>query len=262
MKLIAEASRILKTGYTFWLAIFGILSMTLPEVYFSLTGLDVSPFIRWVVPTLTFLAIAVTRFILQPAGTLRSWLRIIALMGTILLIGIFLGVGTAHAGSLNQTDKAEIQVETIPIATPFIAKWEGFRPCPYIPIAGDVPTIGYGSTRGITMDSPCITKAEGEAMLSVEVWEYMENFNKKMPQGAWEYLDKFTNAAFTDLSYNVGWTAAAKSTAAKRLSYGNIEGACYALTWWNKSGGRVIQGLVNRRGDAERLCRGDLTVIK
>ena len=69
------------------------------------------------------------------------------------------------------------------------------------------------------------------------------------------------NSAFTDLSYNVGWGAAARSTAAKRLAAGNVNGACYAVTWYNKAGGRVYQGLVNRRQDDLAVCRGDLSVL-
>lgn len=261
MKLVPDASRIFKISYTFWLAIFGVVSMVAPEIYYAVTGLDVSPFIRWVVPTLTFVSIAIVRFLLQPAGTVRNWIRIIAMAGALLAVGVFLGISTAQAGAVPETRKVQVQTATIPIATPFIAKWEGFRSCPYIPIKGDVPTIGYGSTRGVTMDTPCITKEQGQKLLSEEVYEYMVKFNRLMPQGAWEYLNAYINSAFTDLSVNVGWTGAAKSTAARRLSVGNIEGACYAITWFNKSGGRVIQGLVNRRSEARLLCRGDLSVI-
>lgn len=261
MKLIPDAGRVVKFSYTFWLAIFGFVWLVAPEIYFATTGYDISPFIRWVVTAMTFASIAVVRFIQQPGGAVRNWIKIIAMALALLLAGIFLGIGTAQAGTISDVQKAKIQADTIPIATPLIAKWEGFRSCPYIPVKGDVPTIGFGSTRGITMNTPCITRAKAEDMLAVEVREYMVNFNRLMPQDAWLHLDKFINSAFTDLSYNVGWGAAARSTAAKRLAAGNVDGACYAITWFNKSGGRVYQGLVNRRSDARLVCRGDLSVL-
>lgn len=259
MKLIPDAGRVVKFSYTFWLAVFGFVWLVAPEIYFATTGYDVSPFIRWVVTAMTFAAIAVVRFIQQPGGAMRNWIKIIAMALALLLAGVFLGIATAQAGPISDAQKAQIQEDTIPIATPLIAKWEGFRSCPYIPVKGDVPTIGFGSTRGITMDTPCITRVKAEAMLAVEVREYMVNFNRLMPQDAWLHLDKFINSAFTDLSYNVGWGAAARSTAAKRLAAGNVDGACYAVTWYNKAGGRVYQGLVNRRKDDLAVCRGDLS---
>ena len=260
-KLIPDAGRVVKFSYTFWLAIFGFLSMFLPEMYYWATERDVSPFIRWVVPAMTFAAIAVVRFIQQPDGAIRNWIKIIAMALALLLAGVFLGIATAQAGPISDAQKAQIQADTIPIATPLIAKWEGFRSCPYIPVKGDVPTIGFGSTRGITMNTPCITRAKAEAMLAEEVREYMVNFNRLMPQDAWLHLDKFINSAFTDLSYNVGWGAAARSTAAKRLAAGNVDGACYSITWYNKKNKRLVMGLVNRRQDDLAVCRGDLSVL-
>ncbi len=41
---------------------------------------------------------------------------------------------------------------------------------------------------------------------------------------------------------------------ARRLNAGDIRGACDALLAWNKAGGRVVQGLTNRRQDERRLC--------
>jgi lysozyme len=45
-----------------------------------------------------------------------------------------------------------------------IKDFEGFRSEPYR-CSANVPTIGFGSTLGITMESAPITLAEGEALL-------------------------------------------------------------------------------------------------
>lgn len=268
MKIVNDAARVLKISWSFWCNIFGLLSLILPEIIFATTGTDFSPFIRFLMPIGFFTAAAVLRLVEQPDGALSNWLRLIGVALVVVVLAVFAGVSMGRAGELSGpkmvavedapklTAREQLQADTLVIATPFIAKWEGFRSCPYIPIKGDVPTIGYGSTRGITMQTPCITKEQGIALLDHEVREYMVEFNNRMPQGAWAHLVAHSNAAFTDLAFNVGWTGAATSTAIKRMAEGNVSGACTALTWWNKSGGRVIVGLVNRRSNAEKLCLG------
>ena len=67
-------------------------------------------------------------------------------------------------------------------------------------------------------------------------------------------LSRERDAAYSSLSFNVGWGGVRKSTATRRLNAGDIAGGCEALTWWNKAGGRVVRGLVNRRAEEVDLC--------
>ncbi len=53
--------------------------------------------------------------------------------------------------------------------------------------------------------------------------------------------------AMVSFAYNIGRNGFAGSTALARLNSGNIAGVPEAMSWWNKSGGRVNQGLINRR---------------
>ena len=62
------------------------------------------------------------------------------------------------------------------------------------------------------------------------------------------------DVAYTSLAYNAGVSAISKSTAVRRLNAGDIVGGCEAIAWWNKAGGRVIRGLVNRRTEDVALC--------
>jgi GH24 family phage-related lysozyme (muramidase) len=62
------------------------------------------------------------------------------------------------------------------------------------------------------------------------------------------------DAAYTSTAFNCGVAAIGKSTATRRLNAGNIAGGCEALTWWNKAGGRVIRGLLERRKREQALC--------
>lgn len=65
-------------------------------------------------------------------------------------------------------------------------------------------------------------------------------------------------AAAISLAYNIGTTGYCRSTVARRFNAGDWPGACDAFLMWNKAGGRVVQGLVNRRRAERDLCRKDL----
>ena len=53
--------------------------------------------------------------------------------------------------------------------------------------------------------------------------------------------------ACVSLCYNIGVKAFSGSTVARRLNERKYKAACEAFELWNKAGGRVIQGLANRR---------------
>lgn len=59
-------------------------------------------------------------------------------------------------------------------------------------------------------------------------------------------------------AYNYGVGLYCSSTARKRLNAGDYAGGCVALTWFNKAGGRVNRGLVNRRERERKVCLGGL----
>jgi lysozyme len=61
-------------------------------------------------------------------------------------------------------------------------------------------------------------------------------------------------AAAVSLAYNIGTAAYCRSTVARRFNAGDLRGACDAFLMWTKAGGRVVQGLVNRRRDERSIC--------
>lgn len=133
------------------------------------------------------------------------------------------------------------------LAVPLIGSWEGKRNDPYLDIVG-VPTVCYGETR-VAMrrysDDECL------AMLNKGVREFAEPVAKCTPAIA---NRPYQLAAATSLAYNVGVAGYCKSTADRRFDAGDLKGGCEALKFWNKAGGRVVQGLVNRRAAEYRLC--------
>ena len=57
--------------------------------------------------------------------------------------------------------------------------------------------------------------------------------------------------ALVSLAYNIGTLALSSSTLMKKLNAGDVNGAADEFLRWNKSGGKVMAGLTNRR-KAER----------
>lgn len=132
-----------------------------------------------------------------------------------------------------------------------IAGYEGYSDEAYIPITGDVPTIGYGSTtdvqKGDTITPP---KALERLMRDVGVAESAIGRCVKVPLYQHEY------DAFASFAYNIGSEAFCSSTLVKKLNSGDHEGACQELKRWVYVDGRRVQGLVNRREAEFRLCMG------
>ena len=132
-----------------------------------------------------------------------------------------------------------------------IANLEGFSEDAYIPIPGDVPTIGFGSTEGVKMgDTITPQKALERLLRDVGVAESAIGRCVKVPLSQSEYN------AFTTFAFNVGAEAFCSSTLVKKLNAGDYAGACQELRRWVYVDGRRVQGLVNRREAEYRLCMG------
>lgn len=132
-----------------------------------------------------------------------------------------------------------------------IAMHEGFRGEAYIPVAGDVPTIGYGETKGVRMGDRT-DPVRALIRLQASADEYAAAVKRCAPVPMHQHeFDSMVSA-----TYNIGPAAFCRSTMAKRLNEGDYKGACDALLLWNKQNGRVLRGLQNRRESERRLCLG------
>jgi lysozyme len=145
--------------------------------------------------------------------------------------------------------KQAAAVMAIAVAT--VAVWEGVRTRAYKDVVG-VPTVCYGETRGVKLGDR-YTLEECKVMLGEGLVEF-EAMIRPCLRNPDSIPDK-TYASFISLAYNIGARGFCRSTVVKRWNAGNHYGACDAMLMWNKAGGRVIKGLVNRRNDERRLCR-------
>ncbi|XHB99340.1 lysozyme [Nitratireductor sp. ac15] len=135
-------------------------------------------------------------------------------------------------------------------AIAFVGGWEGLRLYSYKDVVG-VWTACYGETRGIKPGMK-FTKAQCDKQFAARLVEFETGMRRCLKQP--DTLPQETYLAFLSLSYNIGTNAFCRSTVVRRANSGNLRGACDAMTMWNRGGGRVIQGLVNRRADERKLC--------
>ncbi|GAB2940351.1 lysozyme [Aquaspirillum soli] len=128
---------------------------------------------------------------------------------------------------------------------------EGYRSEAYIPIKGDVPTIGFGTTEGVKLGDK-ITPVQALARAVADVGQYEGALRRcvKVPLYQHEY------DAYISLSYNIGGGAFCGSTLVRKLNASDYVGACEEILRWNKAGGKVLRGLVIRREAEYRQCRG------
>ena len=133
------------------------------------------------------------------------------------------------------------------IAVPLIAKFEGFRSKVYQDVAG-VWTVGYGSTylldgSHVTINTPPISEPDARAMLATVVARTLAAVRGmvKVP------MTDGQAAALASFAYNLGPAALRASTLLKKFNAGDTQGAADQFLGWCHAGGRVIQGLVNRR---------------
>jgi lysozyme len=120
---------------------------------------------------------------------------------------------------------------------------------PYLDIV-KVPTACDGITKGVKMGMR-FTPAQCNDLLEEELVAHAEPIIRCVPG-----LKGRTNQviAAVSLSYNIGTAGVCKSSIAKLWNGGQWRPGCDRFPLFNKAGGRVIQGLVNRRARERAIC--------
>ena len=132
-----------------------------------------------------------------------------------------------------------------------VATFEGYKDRAYIPVAGDVPTIGFGSTKGVKLGD---TTTPDRAL--VVLLHDLNTHSNGIKACITVPLYQHEFDAYSSFAFNVGVNAFCKSTLVKKLNAGDYTGACNELSKWVYSGGRKYNGLVKRREQERKLCLG------
>lgn len=127
-----------------------------------------------------------------------------------------------------------------------IKQWEGCKLKAYKDVAG-IWTVGYGLTSraGFIDVGPDTVMTQEEADWYLE--QVVNDFASKISPMITAPINENQFAAFVSLAYNIGVGAFKKSSALRRFNAGQIMEVPAAMRMWKKAGGKVVQGLVNRR---------------
>ena len=140
-----------------------------------------------------------------------------------------------------------------------IVTQEGYTDRAVIPVPGDVPTIGFGTTEGVKLgDKITPPQAIGRAIRDVQKFEGALKQCVTVPLSQGEY------DSFVSLAYNVGPSAFCKSGIVRKLNAIDYEGACNEILRWRFFQGKDCAipqnkcgGLYSRRKLEAEQCRGE-----
>lgn len=136
---------------------------------------------------------------------------------------------------------------------------EGYSDGAIIPVPGDVPTIGFGTTEGVKMgDKITPPQAVSRALQDVSKYEGAIKQCVKVPLHQYEY------DVYTSLAYNIGPNAFCKSSIVRALNQERYEDACNHILDWkmfngfdcSTPGNKICYGLWKDRLKLNKDCKG------
>ena len=135
-----------------------------------------------------------------------------------------------------------------------ITKFEGLRLKPYL-CSAKIPTIGYGNTyypdgKRVTLLDKEITKQEAFDMFK----EVANRFAKRVNELVTSNINQNQFNALVSFAYNVGTGNFSSSTLLKKVNRNPDDLTIKdEFLRWNKAGGKVLNGLTNRRNEEADL---------
>ena len=135
-----------------------------------------------------------------------------------------------------------------------ITKHEGLRLKPYL-CPAKVPTIGYGNTyyldgKRVTLLDKDITKQQAFDMFK----EVANRFAKRVDELVTSNINQNQFNALVSFAYNVGTGNFSSSTLLKKVNRNPDDLTIKdEFLKWNKAGGKVLNGLTNRRNEEADL---------
>lgn len=128
---------------------------------------------------------------------------------------------------------------------------EGKRNHVYEDVAG-LKTIGVGHLLKPGEDTGPLSDEEIFDLLEADLLP----FERRISRDVIVILDQCQFDALVIFAFNVGINAFKNSTLLKVLNHGDYENVPDQLMRWNKSGGKVVAGLTNRRKAEVDMWRG------
>ncbi|MBL4795800.1 MAG: lysozyme [Oleispira sp.] len=142
----------------------------------------------------------------------------------------------------NKPEFKTIRAPKIYVNVSIIREFEGLRLEAYLPTPNDVPTIGYGHTKGVFLGQ-VITENQANHFLGEDVKWAIEAVEKYVTVP----ININQKSALVSFTFNVGATAFRKSTLVRKLNAGDYSEAAFQFLRWDKQKGKTLKGLTRRR---------------
>lgn len=145
-----------------------------------------------------------------------------------------------------------------------IALHEGYREEAYIPVPGDVPTIGFGTTKGVKMGDRTTPERSLVRLLN----EVEDVYGAAVKRCVTVPLYQHEYDAYVSLTYNIGPTNFCRKAKPGRapnlidlINAGRYEEACERIDAFvygpdGRGGKKILRGLVKRRAEERAKCEG------
>lgn len=176
-------------------------------------------------------------------------------------------VVAATAGGYTMYKGYKVHDDVALAAEYLVGPWEGRRLVAYLDTLARPPvwTICDGDTNGVKRGDRETPEGCDKRLMEKMERQYRPPLVACIPN--WEKQPLAWRSMMLSLGWNIGTSGACRSTAARIVRDATLQGrapdyiaSCQAATAFNKSGGQVRIGLVNRRemGDRSRIGEGEL----
>ncbi|MDE2469735.1 MAG: glycoside hydrolase family protein [Bradyrhizobium sp.] len=133
-----------------------------------------------------------------------------------------------------------------------VAVNEGYKDPAYVPIKGDVPTIGFGETKNVHMgDKTTVIRS------LIDLQNDLNHRKEQLATCVFVPLSQNELDAYMDLAYNIGTKAFCGSTVVKLLNEYEYKAACYHILDWDVFHGKHLESLHVRREKEFEQCMVD-----
>jgi lysozyme len=143
----------------------------------------------------------------------------------------------------------------LPYALTLIKRFEGCKLTAYPDpgSGGDPWTIGWGSTGPGIVKGLVWTQEQADKRLAEHIMGFARGVDTALAGAPVTAMQK---GALVSLAYNIGVGALSGSTLLKKHKAADYDAAAQQFLVWNRAGGKVMQGLVNRRTAEMRVYKG------
>lgn len=137
-----------------------------------------------------------------------------------------------------------------------LALQEGYTDNAIIPVPGDVPTYGHGTTRHADGTPVKMGEKTNATRALVDLLRDASKFEQAVKRCAPVPMHPYEFQAYVSFTYNVGESAFCNSTLVKKLNALDYDAACKELLKWDKVKGVTVKGLTIRRQAEYQTCLG------